>query len=90
VGSASTGLRLHRLYVGQAKRLARISPEQRSAWGRSMLAERGGLAVQRSYRLEGRRPTANATQCRVARQGAVKAARQPDFQRAWISNMDGI
>jgi hypothetical protein len=37
------------ILVGQAKRLA-INPPT-SAWGKSMLAKRGGLAVQRKYRL---------------------------------------
>ena len=42
------------ILVGQAKRLASTSPEQRSAWGRSMLAKRGGYAVQQRYRDAGR------------------------------------
>jgi hypothetical protein len=46
-------------YCGQAKRLARNPPT--SAWGRSMLAKRGGHAVQQKYRWEGRHPTAKAT-----------------------------
>lgn len=40
------------ILVGQARRLALNPPS--SAWGRSMLAKRGGLAVQRKYRREGR------------------------------------
>jgi len=40
------------IYVGQAKRLALNPPT--SAWGRSMLAKRGGYAVQRKYKSEGR------------------------------------
>src|SRR5262249_47008734 len=47
------------ILVGQAKRLALNPPT--SAWGRSMLAKRGGYAVQRMYRQEGLRPTAIAT-----------------------------
>jgi len=43
------------IYVGQARRLALNPPT--SGWGRSMLAKRGGLAVQRKYRRERRRPT---------------------------------
>lgn len=43
------------ILVGQAKRLALNPPT--SAWGRSMLAKRGGKAVQRKYLLEGRHPT---------------------------------
>jgi hypothetical protein len=50
---------LFAIYCGQAKRLA-LSPPT-SSWGRSMRAKRGGLAVQRRYRLEGRDATARAT-----------------------------
>jgi hypothetical protein len=39
------------ILVGQAKRLALNPPS--SQWGRSMLAKRGGLAVQKKYRIEG-------------------------------------
>jgi hypothetical protein len=51
---------LFAIYVGQAKRLAQNPPT--SQWGRSMLARRGGKAVQRRYRHEGRHPTETATQ----------------------------
>jgi hypothetical protein len=54
------------ILVGQAKRLALNPPT--SAWGRSMHAKQGGLAVQRKYRIEGRHPTRIATQIRLARQ----------------------
>ena len=40
------------ILVGQARRLAKNPPT--SAWGRTMRAIRGGLAVQRLYRREGR------------------------------------
>lgn len=40
------------LLAGQAKRLALNPPT--SAWGRSVRAKRGGYAVQRRYRAEGR------------------------------------
>ncbi len=43
---------LFSIYVGQAKRLVLNPPT--AAWGRSMLAKRGGDAVQRQYRAEGR------------------------------------
>jgi hypothetical protein len=49
------------ILCGQAKRLARTTPEERSKWGRSMRAKKGGYAVQRRYKLEGRNPTACAT-----------------------------
>jgi hypothetical protein len=65
---------LFAIYVGQAKRLA-VNPPT-SAWGRSMLAKRGGLAVQRRYRLEGRNATARATRCRVIEQKARKRAEE--------------
>ena len=42
----------HAILVGQARRLALNPPT--SDWGRTMLAKRGGLAVQRLYRREGR------------------------------------
>ncbi|MFZ3214196.1 MAG: hypothetical protein WA188_22040 [Terriglobales bacterium] len=42
------------ILVGQAKRLALMSDQERSAWGRSMMAKQGGYAVQRRYRQEGR------------------------------------
>jgi hypothetical protein len=64
------------ILVGQAKRLALNPPT--SAWGRSMFAKRGakrgGLAVQRKYFLEGRHPTARATQVRLAKQRRKRVA----------------
>ena len=60
------------ILVGQAKRLALNPPTP--AWGRSMHAKRGGLAVQRRYRLEGRDATARATRCRGLKQNAKKRA----------------
>lgn len=47
---------------GQARRLALNPPS--SEWGRSMLAKRGGRAVQRKYLYEGRQPTQAATRTR--------------------------
>jgi len=47
------------ILVGQAKRLALNPPT--SAWGRTMLAKRGGHAAQRRYRQEVRHPTEIAT-----------------------------
>ena len=58
------------ILVGQAKRLA-VNPSS-SAWGRSMLAKRGGLAVQRKYLIEGKHPTQQATQARLAKQKRKK------------------
>jgi hypothetical protein len=62
------------ILVGQAKRLALNPPT--SAWGRSMLAKRGGLAVQRKYRQEGRHPTQRATEVRLAKQRRKEASDQ--------------
>ena len=62
------------ILVGQAKRLALNPPT--SAWGRSMLAKRGGKAVQRQYRHEGRHPTETATQVH-----RVKARMRQDAER---------
>ena len=42
------------ILVGQAKRLALRSPDERSAWGRSMLAKPGGYALQQKYQCDGR------------------------------------
>ena len=47
------------ILVGQAKRLALNPPT--SEWGRRMRAKKGGYAVQRRYRMEGRDPTELAT-----------------------------
>ncbi len=46
------------ILVGQAKRLALNRPT--SEWGRSMFGKRGGYAVQRRYRAEGRNPLRDA------------------------------
>jgi hypothetical protein len=42
------------ILIGQARRWTMTSQEERSQWGRSMLAKRGGYAVQERYRREGR------------------------------------
>ena len=51
---------LFALYVGQARRLALNPPSYE--WSRWMNAKKGGYAVQRKYRAEGRHPTEIATQ----------------------------
>jgi hypothetical protein len=58
------------ILVGQAKRLALKPPT--SEWGRSMLAKRGGHAVQRKYKAEGRHPTKIATRNRLLIQASLK------------------
>lgn len=62
----------HAILVGQAKRLALNPPD--SAWGRRMRARRGGKAVQKLYRFEGRDPTAAPNAAR--RQKAERKIRQ--------------
>jgi hypothetical protein len=62
------------LLIGQAKRLALNPPT--SEWGRSMLAKRGGYAVQRKYLIEGRtgklHPANYAARVRVLKQQRSK------------------
>ena len=62
---------LYAIYCGQARRLALNPPT--SAWGRSMLAKRGGKAVQRKYRYDGRNPVEAAIR---ARQTKAQARRR--------------
>jgi hypothetical protein len=65
-------------YVGQARRLTRNPPT--SAWGRSMLAKRGGYAVQEKYRREGRtgarHPAVRATAVSASRRRVRKKLRE--------------
>lgn len=70
------------LLVGQAKRLALNPPT--SAWGRSMLAKRGGLAVQEKHRRDGTHPTDIATRVRISKRRAQRqtAARRTGEQQA--------
>lgn len=72
------------ILVGQAKRLALNPPT--SSWGRSMLAKRGGLALQRKLRLEGKHPTAHATRCRVLKQ----KARKDELEEAEMTERMGL
>jgi hypothetical protein len=53
------------ILVGQAKRLALNPPSYE--WSRWMNAKKGGYAVQRAYRHEGRNPTLAATQAHRAK-----------------------
>jgi len=55
---------LFAIYVGQAKRLA-VNPPGHE-WSRRVNATKGGYAVQRKYRAEGRHPTEKATHARLA------------------------
>jgi hypothetical protein len=65
------------ILVGQAHRLALNPPT--SEWGRSMHAKRGGLAVQRMYRREGRNPTEAATYERLFK---AKLRREAERRKA--------
>ncbi len=53
-----------------------VPPVGTSDWGRSQLARRGGLAVQRRYRAEGRCPTEAATRARLQRRQHQRASVQ--------------
>lgn len=45
---------LYPVLIGQARRLAMTTPEERSQWARRMRAKLGGLRVQQLYREQGR------------------------------------
>jgi hypothetical protein len=70
------------IYCGQARRLTLNPPT--SAWGRKMLATRGGLALQRKLRIEGRNPTERATACRRRKLDADKRANAEAKMRAGL------
>lgn len=75
------------ILIGQAKRLALMSAEERSSRGRSMLAKWGGHAAQRNYAAEGRNPTGAATRARAYRaqrriDSALEAASRRKIQAA--------
>ena len=71
------------ILVGQAKRLAKKSKEERSAWGRSMLAKRGGYAVQRQYRAKGEQPLSEARKGRKT--ATQQSVRQPGGTKPELS-----
>jgi hypothetical protein len=74
------------ILVGQAKRLALNPPS--SKWGRSMLAKRGGLAVQHRYWLEGRNPTGIATKVRLATRRSKSRGQSEQSERLRIKYLD--
>jgi hypothetical protein len=82
------------LLIGNAKRLALMSDEERSAWGRSMLAKRGGIAVQRKYAADGRvgkhHPANHATRVRVLKQQGKKRAAYPGAGHTSASRIAGV
>jgi hypothetical protein len=70
------------ILCGQARRLALTPPD--SAWGRSMHSRKGGIAVQRKYRAEGRHPTKIATRIRMLKQArAKKAHAEAEFRKKY-------
>jgi len=71
------------ILVGQARRLALNPPT--SAWGKKMLAKRGGLALQRKLRIEGKHPTERATRVRLQKLEAKRRAKTVAEQRATLS-----
>lgn len=89
---------LYAIYCGQAKRLALNPPS--SAWGRSMLAKRGGYAVQRRYILQGRtgphHPAHKAA--KISAQRRARRSVEPECQQMgnsasaaqWFTNLEGI
>jgi hypothetical protein len=88
---------LFAIYVGQAKRLALNPPT--ATWGRSMLARRGGYAVQRQYQAEGRtgklHPAHLAASVSASKRLWQKTVRERARQgikpsRQGFTNLDGI
>jgi hypothetical protein len=71
------------ILVGRAKYFSLHPPD--SAWGRSMLAKRGGYAVQIDYRLQGRNPTAKATAARIPKPKPVPPLRSAERRRFTLS-----
>jgi hypothetical protein len=71
------------ILCGQASRLALNPPT--SAWGYSMLAKRGGYAVQRKYRAEGRtglnHPAHKAADYSAGKRRSEKQEREKAEQR---------
>lgn len=80
------------ILVSRARWLVLHPPD--SAWGRSMLAKRGGKARQWQARLEvypgGRTLQQWAAHVRVQKQRAVRHARQASFIRKSFTDMRGI
>jgi len=93
----SVPLWLFAIYVGQAKRLA-VNPPT-AAWGRSMLARRGGHAVQRRYQAEGRvgeqHPAHHAARISASKRRWKKTVRERERQgikprRHGFTNLVGV
>src|SRR5215472_4635544 len=68
------------ILVGQARRLALTSTDERAAWGRSMLAKRGGYAVQQQYQLHSRTGDRHPAH-RAARLSASRLKWKKDSER---------
>ena len=67
------------ILVTRARSLALNPPT--SQWGRTMRAKLGGYAVQRKYRLEGRHPTAAATEARKWQRITAKRTKAEEERR---------
>ena len=81
---------LFAIYVGQARRLTLNPPT--TSWSRRMNGKKGGYAVQRMYRCEGRNPTEKATSVRVIKQKLEREAERreqmglpPKVRHAFLS-----
>ena len=75
------------ILMGQAKRLACSTPEERQAWARRMQARHGGLAVQRMYREQGRDTLTRARYIRALRQQERKRVDADDARRKQLGLM---
>jgi hypothetical protein len=75
----------HAILQGVAKRLAKTTSEERSAWGRSMLGRLGGLRVQQMHREQGRfgplHPALRAAKVSVQRRRERKVKPELEYQR---------
>ena len=68
------------ILIGQARRWTMTSPDERSQWGRTMLAKLGGHRVQQMYREQGRigekHPSQKAARISVAHRKRAKELKQ--------------
>ncbi|HZT71722.1 MAG TPA: hypothetical protein VFC10_18475 [Terriglobia bacterium] len=76
------------LFLGIARRLTQLDHAgfDWRHWGRSLRAKKGGYAVQRKYRLEGR----NAGAIASVRNRAIRKRALLPFERHGMANLDGI
>src|SRR5215468_10645578 len=76
------------ILIGQARRWTMTSQEARSQWGRSMLAKRGGYAVQRLYRQQGR--TGDLHPARMASKISAKVRKERKDRREQEKHPNGL